>query len=219
MADYSRLKRFFSYFYPIPIEKTGSKLNPYLEVIMHRGRLLLNTRNANYAFGDAQVKFSKTFHRIRLKEKEIDSVLILGFGVGGIAGILRNTLKITCPITGVELDETIIELGKKYFGAFNYDHLEVHQMDAMAFLCQNRELFDLIIVDIFIDAIVPSQFETEDFISDLYAHLNGNGIIAFNKMTHTFKLNREMQRLVGLFDKQFQHVEYFSDTDILIARK
>jgi len=215
----SKFKILLSYIYPVIVEKTSSPVNHYLEVTLVNGRLYLNTRNANYAFGDAQRKFLRTFRQIELIKMKMENILILGYGVGGISHIIQKQLKISCSITGIELDEKVLELGKKYFSALDYNNLSVHCRDALSFIKEDKGSYNLIVCDIFIDAIVPSEFQTEAFIRLLYDHLNEGGIIAFNKMTHTFRLKKEMENLIQTFSACFNKVEYHKKTDILVARK
>jgi spermidine synthase len=92
--------------------------------------------------------------------------------------------------------------------------IELHCADAAAFVLSDKEKYDLIVVDIFIDDAVPTLFETEDFLKALKNLLADKGLVMYNRMAQNeialkntesfynqrfkqFFLNSEMLRLKG----------------------
>ena len=116
------------------IEKAGSRVNPVLEVLMLGDNLLLNSANTNYSFGGLHRVFQKVFAKINIQKITIGDVLILGFGAGSVASILRDELGMKCRIKGVEKDEEVIRLGAKHSNTSRFDRLELVQEDAAKYM-------------------------------------------------------------------------------------
>jgi spermidine synthase len=169
-----------SYFSEILIESADSEKNNNLVLHLKDGRLKLSTRNAIYSYEDRYTTFFIAFQHIKKQLIDIKSVLVLGFGLGSIAWILDKTHGLQPEITGVEHDETIVGFYHKYYEA---DHVNLVEDDALNFLKQTSQKYDLICVDIFKDAIVPNKFETSEFLKILKFHLQPKGIVLFNRLT------------------------------------
>lgn len=108
----------------------------------------------------------------------VNSVLVLGLGGGSVIISLREKFKYGGLIHAVELNETIIAVAKEEFGIQPSNNLIIEQHDAFEFVKTATGNFDLIIVDLFIDNIVPSQFLTAEFCQNLYRL--SNRYILFN---------------------------------------
>ena len=78
----------------------------------------------------------------QVKEKEVNSILILGLGGGTLAKLLRKKYP-NAKITGVEIDPIMIELGKKYLDLDKYD-IDIKIEDTNKF---KFDEYDLVIVD------------------------------------------------------------------------
>lgn len=191
-----------SYFSSIPVFKTKSEINSCLEVSYINGHLLLNTENANYSFGSLYRAFKKLFKKINLKESKIENVLILGFGAGSIASLLYDEYKINCNIIGVEKDEKIINIAKKYFKTDKYKKLKILNADAYDYVLNSTEVFDLIIFDVYIDNIIPEKFETEFFLKNIDKLMTDNSMFVFNKFV--FDNNTESSAI--FLSKKFKKV-------------
>lgn len=84
-----------------------------------------------------------------LKQGEpLRNVLVLGLGCGSVIRPLLKKFP-NCQITGVEINQEMIAAGKKYFGLDQYRNLKIVCEDAKIFLKRNKEIFDLILVDMY----------------------------------------------------------------------
>jgi len=81
-----------SYFWDIPVEKTSSEVNDYLEVVWSQGRKVLNTKSANFSFGNGYKVFEKAISTIKEEVERAAHVLVLGFGCGSILDILKPSI-------------------------------------------------------------------------------------------------------------------------------
>ena len=83
-------------------------------------------------------------------------------------------------ITGIEIDAETINLANKYFGLDKIENLPVIITDAGKFVAETRETYDLIIIDIFEDIIIPDFLFENTFITNVLDLLNIDGFVIFN---------------------------------------
>ncbi|MBI4944838.1 MAG: methyltransferase domain-containing protein [Bacteroidetes bacterium] len=194
-----------SFLVTYPIEERKSEVSGKLEILYTNGKYVLDTARVNYSFGGLHRVFQKAFSQFRIKDRKIKNVLILGFGGGSVASILQGEYGKDIEITGVEKDEMVIELAKKYFSLDKYKKLSLHSTDAYDFV-QNSSLtpFDLVVVDIFVDPIIPEKFQDENFLSALSKVLSPEGILFYNFIARDEKtrdkgahLYKQMNNLIG----------------------
>lgn len=204
----NRLDRLLSYLYPITVELTSSSLNPVLEVFYQDGRYQLNSANANYSYGGLFELFKLIFREVYIDWQKIDSVLILGFGTGCIVPLIHE-YKADCNIVGVEIDEKVIELGKKYFNVDKLVNTAV-VCDSASNYVNNTDLkFDLIIIDVYIDTIVPTELESLEFLKALKEKLSCNGIVIFNKLLYNKEVKNQIPSIESIYREVFDEVNLY----------
>lgn len=187
-------RRIFSWLYPLQLEKVKGELNHELEVNVYNGRILLDSANVNYSFGSLQDVFDNAFEQTALYDEAIDTALILGFGSGSVAELLLEKCDADMKITGVEADKEVIRLAKQYFPIAKHDNITIVHADAVSFISENKKTFDLIIIDVFVDAIVPPSVQSLEFLRHIRLHLKKGGRVYFNKM----KVNNDQVTLAEL---------------------
>ena len=170
-----RLKQLFSYLWDIPIERSASKENPYLEVVWSNGRKMLNSKNANYSFGNGYKVFEFAFKHIPFPQQH---VLVLGFGAGSVAHLL-DRLAYKSHLTGVEYDAEIIRLYRDHFAKPN-PPVDLHCMDALDYLLNDTKTYDLIVIDLFNDLDTSPLIYQQDFTAALLKRLSQNGSLIYN---------------------------------------
>ncbi|MFK7934965.1 MAG: spermidine synthase [Saprospiraceae bacterium] len=178
-------KKWLSYLTEIHIESAPSEINPHLYVSLRRGRYQLCTANAIYSYEDLYDNFVKAFERIQLDKIEGDRVLILGFGLGSIPLILENKFNRNFHYTAVELDESVLYLANKYTVPKLDAAIDFVQADALAFVEQCQEKFDVICMDVFLDDVIPTQFHQNAFLRRLQQLLTRNGLLLYNCLALT----------------------------------
>lgn len=207
MSVVNSIKKITSYLYPIKVENTSSRYNPVLEVTIENGRYVLNAAHANYSFGSLHRIFLKTFDKVKVEDRAIKNVLLLGLGAGSVPEILFEKYKLNCKITAIEIDEKVVELAKKYFNINRFTNLEIITADASEYTKNTATTFDLIVVDLFIDHKVPAQFEHADFINSLHSVLNAKGMMLFNKIKGEEDGLDSILHLKNNFESVFSNVE------------
>ena len=210
-----------SFLSPVTVEATGSPLNPVLEIVLSGGKYSLNSENSNYSYGSLYSLFKRIFRRLKLNWNEINDVLILGFGAGGVAKIIRK-YKPDCAIDGVEIDKKVIELGEKYFHTGLLKNITIHCISAYQFLENCPKKFDLIIIDVYNDMKVPEEVETDHFCVNVRNVLKDGGIVVFNKYVYDRKSREQVQSLSELYKRIFNNLEIMTvmlTGKIFIAKK
>jgi spermidine synthase len=197
-----RIEKILSYVAGNKVEQIISPLNGELNIYYINGKYILNAENTNYSFGELHKGFQKIFKKINLAGKNFKNVLILGFGVGSVASILKDELNKNCSIKGIEKDPIILDIGNKYFDISRFKKTDILVKDAYEYVCSCNEIFDLIVFDIYIDNKIPSVFEHKEFLSTLKNLVSTNGLLVFNKDVN----NEEMHQSLFRLEENFQLV-------------
>ncbi len=106
--------------------------------------------------------------------QQVHSVCIIGLGGGTIAREFSAAYG-PIPIDGVELDPTIVELGRQYFN-MNEPNLHVIVQDGRAYLQNTSKKYDVIGIDAYQQPYIPFQLTTQEFFSEVRAHLTSTGV-------------------------------------------
>lgn len=185
MRALSFLQKTLSYLVDIQIDTATTALNPALNLALRKGRYYLTTTNAVYSFGDLYDNFSKTFQRVDFEKNKLKNLLVLGFAMGSVPYMLERVFgqKIYC--TGVEADAKIIEWAAKYTLPSFANPVKLIHDDAFVFVEKCDQQFDLIVIDLFLDDLVPTQFESLDFLKKTKQMLTPNGLLLFNRLADT----------------------------------
>ena len=191
----------YSYILGYPISTYESKLNGTLEVWRINGRRVLNSKNANYAFDSLHRIFQKSFRNSKIQHQNIDKALILGFGVGSIATILQDEMNLNCEITGIEYDPVINEIGTKYFKTERFKNTKIIQTDALEFVENCRDKFQLIAIDLFNDLEVPKKFMGENFLTKVLHLLESGGELFFNCIAYNKVSTVRLQNFISTLEK------------------
>ena len=183
----------------------GESVYNYLQVKEDEDSIILST---NVLFGVQSVKkkdegFTGMYYdyamaapfMANVSEKGNSSLLILGMGTGTYASQCRKYFE-NLSIKGVEIDEKITKLAKKYFDL--PQDIPVTTYDGRAYLNATDEKYDVIMVDAYQDITIPFQMSTKEFFSMVYGHLNDGGVMVVNMNMHS--------------DKKGNINEYLSDT-------
>jgi len=180
------LQKLFSYFLPVNIYKKNSAISKTLEVTWNNGQLVLDSQNTNYSYGSLQRILRKGLKYIGFERiQKFESILVLGVAAGSVIKTLVEDVKFSGKITGVEIDEQVINIAKEYFKLDAMHNLELVIDDAFEFVLKTKKTYDLIIIDIFQDTVMPNFLFEDFFINRVNNILNVNGFILFNTMVIT----------------------------------
>lgn len=198
------IKRLLSYILPVKIYQKKSEFSKNLEVTWNNGYLVLDSENTNYSFGSLQRVLKKGLKYIGYDRiNTFENILILGVAGGSIIETLKNEVKFEGKITGVEIDRTVVEIANNYFGLNQYKNVEIVIDDAFEFVLKTKERYDLIVIDIFQDTIMPNFLFEDFFINRINFLLNVNGFILFNTMVLDYQDRRRNALYKSKFNNNF----------------
>ncbi len=174
--------RLLSYFFLRSVYQSSSLYNKNIEVrkIHKRYELLVNGIQQTGVYTEKLwkkgVQLWSASHSFIPKD-------ILVFGVGG--GTLFHIFHKLYPqshVTGVDIDEEIIRIGKKYFGLESLNNVSLICQDARLFANNKKNIgyFDLVVLDIYIGNNVPEFVTTRKFLVAINELLRKNGSLVIN---------------------------------------
>lgn len=202
MAD---VRKFFSWIWPLPVKRVEGKLTKVLEVNYEQGKKVLHAGEVNYSFGALHHVFRVALQKAKVIESPPEKVLILGFGAGSIASILVEEFGQEPLIIGIEADPVVIHLAKEEFGIERFHRLEIENTTAEKFISSCHSKFDLIAVDVFVEAKVPASCRSHAFLEDLYRCLQKDGRVVYNEMPDENPDEEFVQRFRNNFDETEIH--------------
>jgi spermidine synthase len=183
------LKSFIS---EVVVEEGRSAISPGLQVWYAFGRKMLNTANVNYSFGRLDRVFRSAFHQLKIGERDIHDVLLLGLGAGNVPAILQE-YDPGIRVVALEIDPEVLRLAEAHFGLVQGPKLEVILADAIDYVFGAQKSFDMVVVDLFVDDVVPERACTPAFLGHLPRLLRSGGLLIFNRLAHTEGLLRETE--------------------------
>ena len=198
------VKRILSYLLPIKIYQKKSSISKNLEVTWNNGQLVLDSENTNYSYGSLERILRKGLLYIGFDRiKKFENVLVLGVAGGSVIKTLTQEVKFKGKITGVEIDETAVEIAKKFFQLDQIPNLNLVVDDAFEFVLKTKEKYDLIIIDVFQDTKMPNFLFEDFFINRINFLLKVNGFILFNTMVLNFSDRKRNATYKNKFDSNY----------------
>lgn len=197
MANYLNL------LFPKIIETVKSPINGLIKVQLFFNRPRIIAGNLLQSGGLVTEIWEKALKEINHHSLAINHCLILGFGGGTVAKLISRSFP-KAKITGVEIDQEMIKLGKKYFGLEKIKNLKIIQADAVKFIASKPNKFDLIIVDLYLGDKIPKNSESKKFLENLRKLTSSKGVIIFNRLfykKHKQQAENFIKKLDNLFSK------------------
>lgn len=201
-----------SYLFGVKLGEYHSAVSGTLELWYINGRKMVNAPNVNYSFGNLHRVFLRVFSSQWPSEypnlHAPKKVLILGFGAGSVAHILHRHYRFDSHITGVDLDPVMLQLAQDEFGQKPSTKLRLFTADAVDFVASDTRIYDMVVIDIFVDDQVPDAIVSRPFLDHVLNRMEPGARLYINLMTHTEKFKWQQQQLRQLADRgsvQFLH--------------
>ncbi len=215
-------KKTLSYVKDVLLESTFSEYNEVLDIYLSKGRYQLCTEGAVYSYEDKYINFTETFKKINWDLLDINKVLVLGLGLASVPQMLEQVFDKKFEFHAVEIDGEIIRLAEKYILDELHSPIQIFEMDADIFIDIASEKYDMIIVDIFEDAKVPTKFETNVFLEKAKKILEPKGILLYNRLnTSDETLANTLKFYENIFLRVFNNATkvYIKDNIVLCSNK
>lgn len=149
------------------------------------------------------------FNKPPFTQNQVHRACIIGLGAGTIPRELTAAYG-PIPIDGVEIDGTIVDLGRQYFH-MNEPNLNVIVQDGRYFLRTTSHKYDIIGIDAYQQPYVPFQLTTLEFFQEVRTHLTPTGVTVINA-GRTSKDFRLVEALAQTMHGVFSNV-YIIDTE------
>src|SRR6187402_985759 len=197
------LSKILSYIIPIKIFKTKSTLSKTIEVTWANGELVMDSENTNYSYGSLQRILRKGLKHLGFEKiAKMNNALVLGVAGGSVIKTLVDEVKFNGQITGVDIDPDIIKIAKEYFKLDEIKNINIVIDDAFEFVLKTKDLYDLIIIDIFQDTTMPNFLFEKFFINRICFLLKSKGVVLFNTMCLTAADNFRNKNFISDFNDE-----------------
>jgi spermidine synthase len=130
--------------------------------------------------------------------RQVKSILEIGSGGGRTAWYLHRFLP-AAEITTVELDPTVADLSRKYFGLREETNFHMVTRDGRIFLASSRAKYDVILIDAYRGPFVPFHLLTREFYQLVADHLSEGGVVAQNLEASTMLFDSAVNTLHEVF--------------------
>ena len=172
---------------------------PYVSMTFGHNRRIYtesvyNTRDDR----DLPVEYTRFMTAGLMYAKDVHSVLEIGFGGGRTSWYLHRFLP-NVQVTSVELDPTVVELARKYFGIKEEPNFQVVNRDGRLFLQESKEHYDLILIDAYRGPFVPFHLLTKEFYQIVKGHLADGGVVAQNVEPSTMLFDSAVKTINAVF--------------------
>lgn len=164
----------------IRIHETESIINGHIEVARDLWGISIKVDNLTQSGNLIESIWKKSLKKTHQQNPDYKSCLILGLGGGSTAKIVRKIWP-NIKITGVDIDPVMVELGKKYLKLEN-QNVDIEITDAYEFIKDNKNKYDLVLVDLYQGREVPKQFTSLQFATLINKSTSANGVAIFNRL-------------------------------------
>ena len=196
------LKYFLNYY---TVRQDRSKINGLIKVVMVFNMPRLIVGGLVQSGGLVRKIWDRGIKKLKKDKKKVESALILGFGCGDCAFRIQKYYP-KAKITGVEIDEKIVEVAKSYFNLQKLQNLNLEVGDGVKFLSRTRDKYDLVVVDVYLGSKMPKTFKTEQFFRKVKKRLNKNGVMVINHLFYK-QYKKQAEKLITVIEKEFKTIK------------
>ncbi len=146
--------------------------------------------------------------------------LIIGLGGGTVPYQLRKILGTSIAIDAVETDKNMVNAMESFLP----EKIDVNVMigDGAGYVKSVKHRYDVIILDAYVDDLLPDQFLTQEFVDGVYEALGPAGTFAINYINSSNGQVR-LESYISLLKKRFKVFEVapnsFTANVVLVCSK
>jgi spermidine synthase len=157
------------------------------------------------------------FNKPPFTPDRVKRVAIIGLGAGTSPREFTAAYG-PIPIDGVEIDDSIVTMGRQYFH-MNEPNLNVIVQDGRYYLQTTAQKYDIIGMDAYQQPYIPFQLTTTEFFQEVRSHLTPTGAVVINigRTSSDFRLvNAMAQNMKTIFPNVYMiDSERFSNTLVI----
>jgi spermidine synthase len=197
-GNWSPLYRVRGYGYSDPRDPSAIVEQPELEVVFsedtryHRLSVVADDttrylrfdnslQSAMYIHEPNRTRFRYTdyFHLALAYNSGARRVLYIGLGAGSSPKQMWRAFP-DVQIDVVELDPSVVDVGRRYFHVPRDPRLRIHVGDGCRFLAENAQRWDAIVIDAFFADAIPFHLVTREFLELARERLTPGGVVVTN---------------------------------------
>ncbi|MEK7119519.1 MAG: methyltransferase domain-containing protein [Patescibacteria group bacterium] len=204
-----------SYLFPQAIFRASSKYNHDIRVIEEHGKYKLLVNGSRQSGAYIEMLWKEAFKSFGLPQSHLQEdllqILVLGVAGGTVIHLLREMYS-DALIVGVDIDTSMIAIGRTYFGLSDMKNVTLLQGDAQRFVADARRQnvrYDAIVVDLFLGRTIPSFVKNPSFLFLLKSILSRDGWMVMNYLRE-LEYEKQSQTLEASLKKIFSNVSDFS---------
>jgi len=178
-----------------------------LDLYLYRNQWQLATEDAWYSDGKRYRPLLTAFKQIREELAAVQHVLVLGTGLASAVQILED-MGFHPACTLVDIDRAILDLAIELMPGHNLSRIEPVCMDAQLFMQNNKELYPLIVCDIFLGRDVPGFVSSTAFLEQCKASLRPGGHFILNYIEKSKSLYQKICLLMDRVFPGYKRIEF-----------
>lgn len=172
----------WTHIFPRTIYRTSTRFNHDIRVVeeSEKPKLLVNGSRQSGVY--VQKLWKQALDSFQISpSSSVKNILVFGVAGGDVIYLLRE-LYPSAHITGIDIDETMIEIGRKYFGLDRVKNISFQVADAQKFASKKMQrcCYDMVILDIFNGWSVPDVVFEDSFLDNLKQLLKPHGQLIIN---------------------------------------
>ncbi len=167
---------------------------------LHLGSSTIQSSMRVAAPYDLELTYSRGIMSFLLFKRQVEDVLVLGLGGGSIPKFIHYYLR-EIRTRVVDINPGVIEVARSHFMLPpDDDRLQVIEGDGAAFVLENPDTTDVLILDIFDGRGVPPDLYSQTFFDAVADALHSDGILAANLWGSDKNFDIYLQRIEQSFD-------------------
>ena len=154
-------------------------------------------------------------------KSEPQRILIIGLGGGTMSNTLHSLLP-NSKIDNVEIDQSVINVARKYFGFIENDNVNTYSQDGRVFIKRallKKQNYDWIILDAFNGDYIPEHLLTKEFLMEVKSLLAPKGIVTANTFSSSELYRYESATYKAVFGDFYQVSNDTNNNRIILAGK
>ncbi len=193
----------FDGFFKKRIVTINSNVNGEIKFYSQFGKKTLYVNSVAQSGGEYIRMWDKSIDS--LKKLSVEKSLVLGVGGATVIEKIRDKYP-KALVTGVELDHQIVKIALKFFGLKMDAKTKIVISNAETWIKKSKDknLYDLIVVDLFLTKYNPEFSRNENFLKKLKILLRENGEILYNS-----HFRPEMPEEFGEFEEKCKKIFSF----------
>lgn len=174
--------RCLSWLWTVKVEVVKGDDEVQLQVVAWRGKYMMDTAKVNYSFGSLHEVMKGSIESLVNDGVKTDRVLMLGYGGGSASEIIHQFHNRDAEIVGIEKDEAVLDLAKRYFYTQGVRLLHEDALGYVKRAVENTWQYELIVCDLFVDGNTVDAVVSDEFIERLSKLVSLDGGVIVNTM-------------------------------------